>query len=164
MRTLVIDVGTSGLRAAVVNDDASITGLHHEEFAASTPAPGLVEFDAEGRRHHPEVVKEVILSTQAKGHCLRAEGHSIIGEVPVCVTCFSIRTKARQHLIKADKGCKEKRSHFFVVTGGHRIEQRFTGARPAQKCRCVAIETRARKVISPVPGDGVDKYLIEGIP
>ena len=47
MRTLVIDVGTSGLRAAIVHDDASVSDLHHEEFAASTPAPGLVEFDAE---------------------------------------------------------------------------------------------------------------------
>ena len=47
MRTLVIDVGTSGLRAAIVHDDASVSDLHHEEFAPSTPAPGLVEFDAE---------------------------------------------------------------------------------------------------------------------
>ena len=47
MRTLVIDVGTSGLRAAIVHDDASVTDLHHEEFVASTPAPGMVEFDAE---------------------------------------------------------------------------------------------------------------------
>ena len=47
MRTLVIDVGTSGLRAAIVHDDASVTDLHHEEFAASTPAPGMVEFDAD---------------------------------------------------------------------------------------------------------------------
>jgi glycerol kinase len=47
VRTLVIDIGTSGLRAAVITDDATVTGLHHEEFAPSTPAPGLVEFDAE---------------------------------------------------------------------------------------------------------------------
>lgn len=47
MRTLVIDVGTSGLRAAIVHDDASVSHLHHEQFAASTPAPGMVEFDAE---------------------------------------------------------------------------------------------------------------------
>ena len=47
MRTLVIDVGTSGLRAAIVHDDTSVSDLHHEEFPASTPAPGMVEFDAE---------------------------------------------------------------------------------------------------------------------
>ena len=46
MRTLVIDVGTSGLRAAIVHDDASVTDLHYEEFAPSSPAGGLVEFDA----------------------------------------------------------------------------------------------------------------------
>ena len=46
MRTLVIDVGTSGLRAAIVNDDTSLTSLHHVEFAPSSPAGGLVEFDA----------------------------------------------------------------------------------------------------------------------
>ena len=47
MSILVIDVGTSGLRAAVVRDDATVTALHHRAFAPSTPAPGLVEFDAD---------------------------------------------------------------------------------------------------------------------
>jgi glycerol kinase len=65
VRTLVIDVGTSGLRAAVVNDDASITGLHHEEFAASTPAPGLVEFDAEAMW---QAVKRVALAAMDGSH------------------------------------------------------------------------------------------------
>lgn len=46
MKTLVIDVGTSGLRAAIVHDDASVSDLHHENFAPSSPAGGLVEFDA----------------------------------------------------------------------------------------------------------------------
>ena len=30
MRTLVIDVGTSGLRAAIVHDDTTVTDLHYE--------------------------------------------------------------------------------------------------------------------------------------
>ena len=47
MRTLVIDVGTSGVRAAIVNDDTSVTNLVHEGFAPSSPAPGLVEFSAD---------------------------------------------------------------------------------------------------------------------
>lgn len=47
MSILVIDVGTSGLRAAVVRDDATITALHHRSFPPTTPAPGLVEFDAD---------------------------------------------------------------------------------------------------------------------
>lgn len=46
MRTLVIDVGTSGLRAAIVHDDATVTDLHYEEFAPDSPFSGLVEFDA----------------------------------------------------------------------------------------------------------------------
>lgn len=44
---LVVDVGTSGLRAAIVRSDAEVTALHHRSFPPSTPAPGLVEFDAE---------------------------------------------------------------------------------------------------------------------
>jgi glycerol kinase len=43
---LVIDLGTSAVRAAVVHDDATVT---HEVRAAAlpdSPAPGLVEFDA----------------------------------------------------------------------------------------------------------------------
>ena len=46
MRTLVIDVGTSGLRAAIVHDDTTVTDLHYEEFAPDSPFSGLVEFDA----------------------------------------------------------------------------------------------------------------------
>ena len=43
---LVIDVGTSGLRAAVVRPDATIDALHYRSFPPTTPAAGLVEFDA----------------------------------------------------------------------------------------------------------------------
>ena len=43
---LVVDVGTSGLRAAVVRPDATVTAVHHAPFAPSTPFPGMVEFDA----------------------------------------------------------------------------------------------------------------------
>jgi len=43
---LVVDVGTSGLRAAVVRSNGAIVALHHEAFAPSTPFAGLVEFDA----------------------------------------------------------------------------------------------------------------------
>jgi glycerol kinase len=47
MKTLVIDVGTSGLRAAIVHDDASVSNLAYEEFSPHSPAGGLVEFDAD---------------------------------------------------------------------------------------------------------------------
>lgn len=45
MSILVIDVGTSGLRAAVVRADASIEHEHYRSLPPATPAPGLVEFD-----------------------------------------------------------------------------------------------------------------------
>lgn len=47
MGILVIDVGTSGLRAAMVEADGT---LHHERYRRlppETPFPGLVEFDAD---------------------------------------------------------------------------------------------------------------------
>jgi glycerol kinase len=46
MTILVIDVGTSGLRAAVVRPDASIAAEEHRPLLPSSPEPGLVEFDA----------------------------------------------------------------------------------------------------------------------
>jgi glycerol kinase len=46
VKTLVIDVGTSGLRAAIVHPNASVTDLHYEACPPSTPFSGLVEFDA----------------------------------------------------------------------------------------------------------------------
>lgn len=42
---LVVDVGTSGLRAAVVRPDGSIIASHHRHLPPSSPFPGLVEFD-----------------------------------------------------------------------------------------------------------------------
>jgi glycerol kinase len=46
MTILVIDVGTSGLRAAAVRPDASVAKEIHRPLLPSTPEPGLVEFDA----------------------------------------------------------------------------------------------------------------------
>jgi glycerol kinase len=43
---LVVDVGTSGVRAAVVRSDASVTHVHHREVLPTSPAQGFVEFDA----------------------------------------------------------------------------------------------------------------------
>ncbi|MBN2623494.1 MAG: glycerol kinase [Acidimicrobiales bacterium] len=43
---LVIDVGTSGVRGAVVRPDATVVAVHHRQVLPSSPAPGLVEFDA----------------------------------------------------------------------------------------------------------------------
>src|SRR5207237_9655880 len=46
MSLLVVDVGTSGVRAAVVRPDASVEHVHYREVLPLTPAPGFVEFDA----------------------------------------------------------------------------------------------------------------------
>ena len=43
---LVVDVGTSGVRGAVVRPDATVGAVHYREVLPSSPAPGLVEFDA----------------------------------------------------------------------------------------------------------------------
>ncbi|MCU0310320.1 MAG: FGGY-family carbohydrate kinase [Acidimicrobiales bacterium] len=46
MSILVIDVGTSGVRGAVVRPDGSVAVEHRREVLPVSPAPGLVEFDA----------------------------------------------------------------------------------------------------------------------
>lgn len=42
---LVIDVGTTGLRAAIVDETLTVRTMEYRACAPSTPAPGLVEFD-----------------------------------------------------------------------------------------------------------------------
>lgn len=46
MSVLVVDVGTSSVRAAVVRGDATVAYECSERLLPSSPAPGLVEFDA----------------------------------------------------------------------------------------------------------------------
>ncbi|MEN3273692.1 MAG: glycerol kinase, partial [Actinomycetota bacterium] len=46
MSVLVIDVGTSSVRASVIAPDATVTVVHQEATLPSSPAPGLVELDA----------------------------------------------------------------------------------------------------------------------
>jgi glycerol kinase len=43
---LAIDVGTTSIRAAVLDGDLAITSMARRAFPPSTPFPGLVEFDA----------------------------------------------------------------------------------------------------------------------
>jgi glycerol kinase len=62
VNTLVIDVGTSGLRAAIVRDSGEVVNLRYEEFAPSSPAGGLVEFDA---RAMYDAVRRVSLASMA---------------------------------------------------------------------------------------------------
>ncbi len=61
MSLLVVDVGTSGLRAAVVRPDATVDHVIYRPFAPATPFPGLVEFDAaELGRHVLDVAGAVL--------------------------------------------------------------------------------------------------------
>lgn len=46
MSVLVVDVGTSGVRAAVVRPDARVEHAHYRQVLPSSPAAGFVEFDA----------------------------------------------------------------------------------------------------------------------
>ncbi len=46
MKILVLDVGTSGVRAAVIRDDLTSAHDRYEEMLAISPEPGMVEFDA----------------------------------------------------------------------------------------------------------------------
>jgi glycerol kinase len=43
---LVVDVGTTGLRATVMRPDATLGTVEYRPFAPDSPFPGLVEFDA----------------------------------------------------------------------------------------------------------------------
>jgi glycerol kinase len=43
---LVVDVGTSGVRAAIVRPDATVAHVRYAPVLPDSPAPGLVEFDA----------------------------------------------------------------------------------------------------------------------
>jgi glycerol kinase len=43
---LVVDVGTSSVRGVVVDADARVVAEHRTQLLPSSPAPGLVEFDA----------------------------------------------------------------------------------------------------------------------
>jgi glycerol kinase len=45
MTSLVVDIGTSGLRASIVRDDAAVEHVHHRPLLPTSPVPGFVEFD-----------------------------------------------------------------------------------------------------------------------
>ena len=49
---LVIDVGTTTLRAAVVDDTLRVVADARRQHPPSTPFPGLVEFDAAAMARH----------------------------------------------------------------------------------------------------------------
>jgi len=64
MSFLVVDVGTSSLRAAIVRPDATVEHAHARPILPSSPAPGLVEFDA---REMADAALEVAKAALAEG-------------------------------------------------------------------------------------------------
>ena len=71
MSVLVVDVGTSGLRAAVARPDGEMVALHYRPFPPSSPMPGLVEFDAVGMA---AAVLEVATAALAEAGPVQAVG------------------------------------------------------------------------------------------
>jgi glycerol kinase len=61
---LVVDVGTSGVRATVVRPDTSVAVEHYREVLPDSPMAGLVEFDA---NHLADVALELAARTLAEG-------------------------------------------------------------------------------------------------
>ena len=61
---LVVDVGTSGVRAAIVRPDATVEHEHRVPLLPDSPAPGLVEFDA---ARMADAVLEVARASLADG-------------------------------------------------------------------------------------------------
>ena len=62
MSILVIDMGTSGVRAAVVRPDTTVSFELHQEVLPDSPAPGLVEFDASAMAQSALEVARAVLA------------------------------------------------------------------------------------------------------
>jgi glycerol kinase len=71
MSVLVVDVGTSGVRGAVVHPDGRVAHTHHVRVLPDTPFPGLVEFDAVAMA---EAVVDVATASLAEGGPVEAVG------------------------------------------------------------------------------------------
>ena len=61
---LVVDVGTSGVRASIVRDDTTVEHAHYAAVLPDSPEPGLVEFDA---ARMAEAVMDVAQAALAEG-------------------------------------------------------------------------------------------------
>ena len=71
MSILVVDVGTSGVRGAIVRPDASVEHIHHVPVLPDTPFAGLVEFDG---RAIADAVLDVASRSLAEGGPVSAVG------------------------------------------------------------------------------------------
>ncbi len=71
MSILVVDAGTSGVRAAIVQPDGTVGTVHYKEVLPTSPAPGFVEFDA---TEMAAAVLKVALGALAEGDPVHAVG------------------------------------------------------------------------------------------
>ena len=71
MSLLVVDVGTSGVRAAIVHPDATVHHTHHRSVLPSSPQPSFVEFDA---REMAQAALDVARAALADGGPVGAVG------------------------------------------------------------------------------------------
>ena len=67
MSVLVIDVGTSGVRAAVVRPDAAVDHVHYRQVLPTSPAQNFVEFDGAEMAAAVLEVAEAALSEAGAG-------------------------------------------------------------------------------------------------
>ncbi len=71
MSILVVDVGTSGVRAAMVSGEGAVAHVHHRQVLPDTPMPNFVQFDAAAMA---EAVLEVAHAAVADGGPATAVG------------------------------------------------------------------------------------------
>jgi glycerol kinase len=69
---LSLDVGTTSIRAAIVDDELRIRSIARRPFPPSTPFPGLVEFDA-------AALAELVLDAAAEATAAAAEPVTAVG-------------------------------------------------------------------------------------
>lgn len=72
MSILVVDVGTSGVRAAVVRPDATVEHAHYRQVLPTSPAPSFVEFD--GAEMASAVLEVASAAMAASGGGIQAVG------------------------------------------------------------------------------------------
>ena len=69
-KVLVLDVGTSSVRAGIVNAEARATTIEQLSSLPSTPAPGVVEFDAAAMGDAVLRVARAALATEGAVDCI----------------------------------------------------------------------------------------------
>jgi xylulokinase len=89
-----LDIGTSGCKAGVVNEQGDVLSLGYREYAFTGPEPWQMECDANDLWNFcAEAVKECISKSDVKPEEIKAIGLSVLGEV-----CFPVDKDANPML------------------------------------------------------------------